>query len=184
MRLEFDNPGVRLKPGMFATVYIEYRRMDDVLAVPTHAILHSGRQQLVFVAHGNGRFEPREITTGLHGDHRLVEVTGGLVAGEQVVTSSQFLIDSESQLQEALQKILASSRGDEVADEQGTSTTVWSCPMHPDVIRPTVQAAVPSATCSSRRSAARPAPPMTMASTAMTMASRPTTRTIRPRLQR
>ena len=133
VRLEFDNPGVRLKPGMFATVHIQYRRQDDVIAVPTEAILHSGRRQLVFVAHGQGRFEPREVTTGLTGDHRMTEITDGLAAGELVVTSGQFLIDSESQLQEALQKILASSRGEEAAPEAHVHDTVWSCPMHPEV---------------------------------------------------
>ena len=53
VRLEFDNPGVRLKPGMFATVHIQYRRQDNVLAAPTEAILHSGRRQLVFETSGS-----------------------------------------------------------------------------------------------------------------------------------
>ena len=132
VRLEFDNPGVRLKPGMFATVHIQYRRQDDVLAVPLEAILHSGRRQLVFIARGQGRFEPREVTTGLTGDHRMIEITGGLSVGEEVVTSAQFLIDSESQLQEALQKILASSRGTDSLEH--SSDTLWSCPMHPEVL--------------------------------------------------
>ena len=131
VRLEFDNPGVRLKPGMFATVHIQYRRQDNVLAVPTEAILHSGRRQLVFVAKGQGRFEPREITTGLQGDHRLTEVTSGLESGELIVTSGQFLIDSESQLQEALRKILASSQGEPETTQP--SESLWSCPMHPEV---------------------------------------------------
>ncbi|MFT5683160.1 MAG: Cu(I)/Ag(I) efflux system membrane fusion protein [Myxococcota bacterium] len=134
VRLEFDNPGVRLKPGMFATVHIQYRRADDVLAVPAEAILHSGRRQLVFIALGQGRFEPREVTTGLSGDHRMIEVTGGLSGGEQVVTSGQFLIDSESQLQEALQKILASSQGGVTEHDHDEHDTLWACPMHPEVI--------------------------------------------------
>ncbi len=132
VRLEFDNPGVRLKPGMFATVHIEYRRRDDAIAIPTEAILHSGRRQLVFVAHGRGRFEPREITTGLQGDHRMTEVTGGLAPGERVAASGQFLIDSESQLQEALRKILASSRGEQPTQETNAAPMIWSCPMHPE----------------------------------------------------
>ncbi len=136
VRLEFDNPGVKLKPGMFATVYIEYRKKDDTLAVPTEAILHSGRRKLVFVAHGEGRFEPREVTTGLQGDHRMTEVTSGLAEGDLVVTSGQFLVDSESQLQEALKKILASAKGEDTAaaTEHDHPDTVWSCPMHPDVV--------------------------------------------------
>lgn len=137
VRLEFDNPGVRLKPGMFATVHIQFRRKDDVIAVPTEAILHSGRRQLVFVAHGEGRFEPRQISTGLQGDHRMTEVTAGLSEGELVVTSGQFLVDSESQLQEALRKILASAKGEEVDEHAEHAQTLWSCPMHPEVLSET-----------------------------------------------
>lgn len=124
VRLEFDNPGVRLKPGMFATVYVQHRRKDDVLAVPKRAVLHSGQRQIVFVGHGAGRFEPREVRTGLSGDNRMVEITDGLEAGELVATSGQFLLDSESQLEEALRKLA------EPVDD--TATTVWSCPMHPE----------------------------------------------------
>jgi len=139
IRLEFDNPGVQLKPGMFATVYVQYRRMDDVIAVPTEAILHSGRRQLVFVALGQGRFEPREIIAGLSGDHRMTEVREGLKPGELVVVSSQFLIDSESQLQEALAKILAGAGGaagepGERGDHGDHGDQLWSCPMHPLVL--------------------------------------------------
>ncbi len=136
VRLEFDNPGVKLKPGMFATVYIEYRKKVDTLAVPTEAILHSGRRKLVFIAHGEGRFEPREVTTGLQGDHRVTEITSGLAEGDLVVTSGQFLIDSESQLQEALKKILASKKGGDAATttDHDHPETVWSCPMHPEVL--------------------------------------------------
>lgn len=133
VRLEFENPGVRLKPGMFATVYVQYRRKDDVIAVPTEAILHSGRRELVFVALGKGRFQPREIHTGLVGDHRLTEVVEGLSEGERVVVSSQFLIDSESQLQEALRKIMASSKGETDVAAEVEAAEVYTCPMHPEV---------------------------------------------------
>jgi Cu(I)/Ag(I) efflux system membrane fusion protein/cobalt-zinc-cadmium efflux system membrane fusion protein len=114
VRLEFENPDMRLKPGMFATVYIEHRRKDDVLAIPTEAILDSGKRKIVFVSVGRGRFEPREIVTGLTGDHHVTEVISGLEEGDPVVVSGQFLIDSESQLQEAIQKMLdRRSRGGE-----------------------------------------------------------------------
>lgn len=133
VRLEFENPGVRLKPGMFATVNIQFRRKDEVIAVPTEAILNSGRRQLVFVALGEGRFQPREVQTGLVGDHRLTEVLDGLSEGERVVVSGQFLIDSESQLQEALRKIVASSRGGTTAAVAPEAAEIWTCPMHPEV---------------------------------------------------
>ena len=132
VRLEFENPDMRLKPGMFATVYIQFRRMDDVLAIPTEAILDSGRRKIVFVSIGDGRFEPREIVTGLTGDHHVTEILSGLAEGDEVVVSGQFLLDSESQLQEAIRKMLARRSGaGEVAHER---STVFSCPMHPEVI--------------------------------------------------
>lgn len=133
VRLEFPNPGLRFKPGMFATVYIEFRRIDDAVVVPTEAVIHSGTRELVFVAVGEGRFDAREITTGLVGDRRLTEVVSGLEPGERVVTSGQFLIDSESQLQEAISKMLARRSGGAAEDGSGmASNEIWACPMHPD----------------------------------------------------
>ncbi len=132
VRLEFDNPGVRLKPGMFATVYIQYRRKDGTIAVPTEAILHSGKRQIAFVALGEGRFQPREIKTGIVGDRHMTEVLDGLHEGDRVVVSSQFLIDSESQLQEALRKIIAGAKGEQT-DGAVDAPTVYTCPMHPEV---------------------------------------------------
>ena len=134
VRLEFENPGLLLKPGMFATVYIQFRRVDDVLAIPTEAILDSGRRKIVFVSVGDGRFEPREIVTGLTGDHHVTEVTSGLEEGEEVVVSGQFLIDSESQLQEAIRKMLARRSGPGAGAAEPTPEVVFSCPMHPEVI--------------------------------------------------
>jgi Cu(I)/Ag(I) efflux system membrane fusion protein/cobalt-zinc-cadmium efflux system membrane fusion protein len=134
VRLEFENPDMRLKPGMFATVYIQFRRRDDVLAIPTEAILDSGRRKIVFVSVGEGRFEPREIVTGLTGDHHMTEVLSGLAEGEQVVVSGQFLLDSESQLQEAIRKMLAWRSGADEASTEQQPETVFSCPMHPEVV--------------------------------------------------
>ena len=128
VRLEFENTGQKMKPGMFATVYIEYRRLDDVIAVPSEAILHSGTRELVFVALGDGHFDPREVKTGLVGDRSMTEVLEGLDEGDEVVVSGQFLLDSESQLQEALRKMMAPEAAVEAeADE------AWTCPMHPEV---------------------------------------------------
>jgi Cu(I)/Ag(I) efflux system membrane fusion protein/cobalt-zinc-cadmium efflux system membrane fusion protein len=132
VRLEFPNPDLRLKPGMFATVYIQFRREDDVLVVPTEAILHSGTREIVFVAVGEGRFEPREITTGLVGDRHTTQVLSGLAAGEVVVTSGQFLIDSESQLQEAIKKMLARrSEATNKHTDMEHDEMLYACPMHP-----------------------------------------------------
>jgi len=134
VRLEFDNPDIRLKPGMFTTVYIQYRRLDDVLALPTEAILDSGRRKIVFVAVDEGRFEPREIVTGLTGDRHMTEILSGIEEGDQIVTSGQFLLDSESQLQEAIRKMLERRTSGSEAIASALPETVYSCPMHPEVV--------------------------------------------------
>jgi RND family efflux transporter MFP subunit len=99
-RIEFPNPNLQLKPQMFADVQlkIDYGRQ---IVVPQEAVLDSGIEQRVFVAKGNGYFEPRKITTGAKLDGKVV-VLSGLQAGETVVTSGNFLIDSESQLKSAV----------------------------------------------------------------------------------
>jgi RND family efflux transporter MFP subunit len=145
-RLEFPNPGLGLKPGMFATVWVEAERKHKVLAIPTEAILHSGQRQLVFVAKGGGRYEPRPVVTGLSGDGHLTEIISGLRENEVVVTSGQFLLDSESQLQEAVAKLLAdrleakkenSITTAEPASDQHDheSESYWTCPMHPQILQ-------------------------------------------------
>ena len=137
VRLEFPNPGLELKPGMFATVLIETRKKDDALIVPTEAILHSGERQLVFVSTAIGRYEPRDIDTGVVGDRHLTEVTSGLSAGDQIVVSGQFLLDSESQLQEAINKLLAARLQKGAAALPSTAdaapTEHYTCPMHPEI---------------------------------------------------
>ena len=108
VRLEVANPGIVLKPDMFANVTIEADVREDVLAVPQAAILRSGQRNLVIVALGDGRFLPREVETGIESGDGWVEIGSGLRADERIVTSGQFLIDSESRLREAVQKLLGS----------------------------------------------------------------------------
>jgi multidrug efflux pump subunit AcrA (membrane-fusion protein) len=127
IRLEFNNPGLQLKPGMFATVYIEFQRIENVIAVPSEAILRSGRRALVFVHTGDGHFDAREITTGLVGDRHLTEVLTGLDEGDEVVISGQFLLDAESQLQEAVAKLM----GGKMTPAEAAPQTGYACPMHP-----------------------------------------------------
>lgn len=99
VRIEFANPEAKLKPGMYAEVVLRSDQ-GEALAVPKSAVLDTGSRKLVFVSRGEGRFDPREIRTGyLAGDY--YQVIEGLRAGEQVVTSANFLIDSESQLSTA-----------------------------------------------------------------------------------
>jgi len=107
VRLELDNPGGVLKPDMFANVRIEAETRKGVLAVPEEAVIRSGRRNLIIVALGDGRFQPRDVTLGLDTGDGWLEVRTGLRESERVVTSGQFLIDSESKLQEVVQKLLA-----------------------------------------------------------------------------
>lgn len=96
VRLEFPNPGLRLKPEMYGAVVIRVDR-GRKLAVPDQAVLDSGIRKIVFVAKGKGLFEPRQVTLGPKvGPY--YEVIEGLVEGERIVTSGTFLLDSESKL--------------------------------------------------------------------------------------
>ena len=112
LRLEVPNPDGRLRAGMYATVRFAPVMAAETVAVPSLAVLRTGERNLVIVALGEGRFAPREVTLGAEGGG-LVQVLSGLEAGERVVTSSQFLLDSESNLREAIQKLLAARSGDD-----------------------------------------------------------------------
>jgi membrane fusion protein, copper/silver efflux system len=96
VRMEFRNPDFQLKPQMFADVDLKINYGNQIV-VPQEAVLDSGKEQRVFVAKGDGYFEPRHITTGAKLDGKVV-VLSGLNAGETVVSSGNFLIDSESRL--------------------------------------------------------------------------------------
>jgi len=97
VRLEADNPGYVLRPDMFVDVELP-ATLEATLAVPTDAILDTGLKRTVFVDRGGGYFEPREIETGRRLGN-MVEVVKGLEAGEQIVVSGTFLIDSESRME-------------------------------------------------------------------------------------
>ena len=101
VRIELSNPKGVLKPAMFANVQIAVGNSGKVLTVPTSAVIDSGSRQLVLVRLAEGRFEPRTVSLGNRSDN-YVEVLGGIVEGEQVVTSANFLLDSESNLKTAL----------------------------------------------------------------------------------
>ena len=106
IRLVFPNRDLELKPQMYANISLSARSARSVLVVPGSAVIHSGERNVVFVALDGGKFEPREVILGMEGREGYVEAMSGVSAGERVVTSAQFLIDSESRLQEAIQKML------------------------------------------------------------------------------
>ncbi len=113
VKLEVPNPGRRLRAGMFATVVFEPLAVAGALTVPSLAVLRTGERNLVVVALGDGRFVPREVTLGLE-RQGYAEVLAGVEEDEQVVTSAQFLLDSESSLQEAIQKMITQAGGGHV----------------------------------------------------------------------
>ena len=95
-RVVLANPGAQLKPGMFATLDFGVTA-KPALAVPSEAVIYTGKRKVVIVAEEGGKFRPVEVETGRDsGD--MTEIRAGLKAGEKVVTSGQFLIDSEASL--------------------------------------------------------------------------------------
>ena len=107
MRLRFPNPQLKLKPEMFAQVKIKSPVTKEAVVVPADAVLDTGLKQHVFIALGGGKFEPREVKLGVYGnDDQYREVLSGLKGGEDVVTSAQFMLDSESRFREAVQMMM------------------------------------------------------------------------------
>jgi Cu(I)/Ag(I) efflux system membrane fusion protein len=99
VRMELDNADGALKPGMFGRVRIAGRG-GAALVIPSEALVETGDRPYVFVAHADGRFEPRTVRTGSRGDG-MVQVLSGVAEGDTVVASAAFLIDSESRLEAA-----------------------------------------------------------------------------------
>ena len=106
LRLEFPNPDYELKPDMYANVNLTSAVSEDSLVIPQEAVIDSGVRKLVFVAIGKGKFQPREVKLGLEGNDDEFQVLEGLRENEQIVISAQFMLDSESRLREAIQKML------------------------------------------------------------------------------
>lgn len=100
VRFVFNNPGVALKPGMYVNVSIAVP-LGSQLVIPASGVLHSGTRDIAFIARGDGYLEPREIEVGPRLDDHVVVLTG-LKVGEHIVSSANFLVDSESQLQAAI----------------------------------------------------------------------------------
>jgi Cu(I)/Ag(I) efflux system membrane fusion protein/cobalt-zinc-cadmium efflux system membrane fusion protein len=106
LRLSFPNPDDKLKPGMYANVYLKNTLPGKRLVVPQEAVIDSGVRKRVFVSRGKGKFEAREVTLGVEGNDYMFEVIDGLAEGEEIVVSGQFMLDSESRLKEAIAKML------------------------------------------------------------------------------
>ncbi|MBF0290844.1 MAG: efflux RND transporter periplasmic adaptor subunit [Nitrospinae bacterium] len=120
VRFEFPNPKHSLKPEMYGDVTIHSGDTKSVVAIPSEAILRTGLSALVFVDRGEGRFEPREVKTGMQSEG-FTEIISGVADGEKVVVSAQFLIDSESKLKEAVGKMTGHDHGSMVGAEKKPS---------------------------------------------------------------
>ncbi len=123
VRMEFHNPGYYLKPGMFATVKVVSELEPSTLLIPDMAILRSGEKTTVFVALDGGKFDPRTVTLGPQAENDQYQVLSGLSEGERIVTSGQFMLDSESQLREAIQKMREPRKASEQAEPAGNEVS-------------------------------------------------------------
>lgn len=101
VRLRFDNQSETLRPNMFARVVIEGDAVDDVVHIPREALIRGGTVDRVVVALGQGRYRSKAVELGIESGDRVV-IRNGIAAGDKVVTSAQFLIDSESNIESAL----------------------------------------------------------------------------------
>ncbi len=106
VRMEFANPHLELKPEMYANVEISAGKSRKAVTVPKEAVIRGGKHDIVIIARGGGLYDPREVTLGVEG-RDYFEIASGLYEGETVVASANFLIDSESNLREATQKMLS-----------------------------------------------------------------------------
>jgi RND family efflux transporter MFP subunit len=134
VRLDAPNPGLRMKPDMYVTVEFGIAGAKE-LVVPADAVLDTGDRQTVFVDLGNGYLEPRQVVGGeRYGDR--VAITRGLSAGERVVSSGTFLIDSESQLR-------AAARSMGTPQHQPPANEPAASPMDPSMPMPETKAPTP-----------------------------------------
>jgi len=122
VRLEFENADQKLKPGMYSTVTFQGTKADKRVLVSRSAVIDTGQRQVAFVAHGQGKFEPREVQMGAETEDGKVEILRGLEPGDLVVVSGQFLIDSEARMREALAKMM-----------KGTPVNEATAPKAPEV---------------------------------------------------
>jgi Cu(I)/Ag(I) efflux system membrane fusion protein/cobalt-zinc-cadmium efflux system membrane fusion protein len=130
VRVIFSNPGLQLKPGMFVNVALKVP-MGSQLVIPATGVLQSGEREIVFVQRNDGYIEPREVQLGSRvGDDFIV--LKGLGVGEQIITSANFLIDSESQLQAAIGSFVPPPPGAGVASAMNAAKGILALSSDPN----------------------------------------------------
>ena len=127
VRIALDNSDGKLRPGMYALADIHTEPLRHAILVPRRAVINTGTSELVFVEIEHGHFDPVKVRTGLVGAHGLVQVLAGLVPGQKVVTSGQFMIDVESQLSQIKARFMAKiPKAKSVTDNSGKVKPVSS----------------------------------------------------------
>jgi len=105
VRIEIPNPAFEIKPGMYTNIKLIYKVSKPLLVVPYSSVIQTGSRNIAFVHLGNGVIEPRIVNIGMTDGENWIEIKDGIEENEEVVTSSQFLLDSETRIQEAIQKL-------------------------------------------------------------------------------
>jgi len=123
IRMEFSNPGYGLKPGMYATIVLRRLIDREATLVADTAIIDTGERSVAFLAKGDGHFELRNVRMGLRSQDDQIQVLAGLVPGDRVVISGQFLLDSESRLREAALKFLEPGEEPETTPAQAPTSS-------------------------------------------------------------
>lgn len=111
IRASFPNPNFELRPGMYATLSLKKKLPGKHIVISSSSVIRSGVRNIVFIHHGEGRFEPREVKIGVQDGNNGIQILEGLKEGDVVASSGQFLLDSETKLQEAIQKMRYSKGG-------------------------------------------------------------------------
>jgi Cu(I)/Ag(I) efflux system membrane fusion protein len=119
VRLQFDNPTAQLKPNMFASVTLTPEMGESRLQIPREAVIYAGNMNRVVLAKGNGRFKSVIVKLGLE-NKQAVEVLSGLTEGQKIVTSAQFLLDSESSINADFDRMLEIENNKETESEPST----------------------------------------------------------------
>jgi len=128
VRLRFDNPDEKLKPNMYANVKIYGGATKETVVIPLEGLIRTGREERVIIALGKGRFEARIVTAGIESGE-FVEILEGIDEGELIVTSGQFLIDSEASMLASLNRMSDADSSGALGDgesEQGSDSKTVS----------------------------------------------------------
>jgi membrane fusion protein, copper/silver efflux system len=132
VRLVFDNSELLLRPNMFAEVSIQSDTLKNAVVIPAEAVIRSGDRTQVFIVRGPGKFEPRTVRLGFESNGQ-VAVLDGVDAGDEVVTSAQFLVDSESKLREATAKMMEALKSSENGQEADQESIQKAMSNHSDM---------------------------------------------------